>query len=364
MKTKIFFITLIIVLYIPLTAQQHYYIEASRNAIVRENPDINSSSKLTLKKGDQLNAVTETQTNDFYHVFLPNGETGWVSRYVVRLYTGQAPEAPPLAPLPNVGGGLTSAEKEYAAFHLAIGQPKGFKEIIRKGFVIGYDPTRKIPLWVQYRLTKVRSENNTYPRPANFYEDSEIHATGRASLDDYSVVSPNYVKGHLAPAEDMRWDEQAEADCMLLSNIAPQVGDGFNNSIWKTLENHVRGWAVDRKDIIVICGPVFEVRPAVFNIPRQHTTTNQMLYNVAGDNNVAIATEFFKIIVDMRNPNNPNVLAFLMPNIPTKEGDERKIEKYLTSVDKIERLTGLDFLTALPDQVQGNIESKVAQNIW
>ena len=366
MKKIIFVSISIILFYITLPAQQQYYIEASRSAIVHENPDKNSSSMLSLKRGDQLNVVTDTQTNNFYHVFLPNGETGWVSRYVVRLYSGNAPEAAPIAVMPDVGGGLTSNEKEYAAIHLAIGQPKGYKVLIRQGFVIGYDPTKKIPLWVQYRLTKEHSEDNTYPRPGDdkFDEDFQIQPTGRAALDDYTAVSPNYVRGHLAPAEDMRWSEQAADESMLLSNIAPQIDDGFNNSIWKTLENRVRSWSIDRRDIIVICGPVFEARNSVYNIPRQFHTSKQMIYNVAGENNVAVATEFFKIIVDMRNPDNPDVLAFLMPNIPTTEGPERKIEKYLTSVDNIEKLTGLDFLTALPDQVQDSIESKVAQHLW
>ena len=364
MKSKRYQIVFFILLFIPLYAQEQYYIEASRSAIVRENPDKNSGALLTLEAGEQLNAVTEVQTNYFYKVFLPNGETGWVSRYVVRLYPGNAPGAPPAAVMPDVGAGLTAAEKEYAAFHLAIGKPKSYKELIRKGFVIGYDPTRKIPLWVQYRLTGERSENNTFPRPNDFDEDAEIHPSGRATESDYDEVSADYVKGHLAPAEDMRWDQTAVEKSMLLSNIAPQIGDGFNNSIWKTLENRVRSWSIDRGDLIVICGPVFEVRPNVFNLPRQYVTTNQMVYNVVGENNVAVAAKFFKIIVDMRNPDNPDVLAFLMPNIPTIAGEERNIENYLTSINNIEELTGLDLLTGLPDHVQDEIESRIAQQVW
>jgi endonuclease G len=363
MKTIILCLGFFIFSCIPIISQQ-YYVEASRTAIIRENPDKNSDALLTLEKGNQLNTVSEEQTNNFYHVFLPNGETGWVSRYVVRLYSGNAPEVPTIAVMPNVGAGLTTAEREYASFHLAIGKPKGYKELIRKGFVIGYDPTRKIPLWIQYRLTKERSERDAYARPNEFDEDFEIHTTGRSTLEDYSSGSPNYVRGHLAPADDMRWDERAVKESMLLTNISPQVGDGFNNSIWKTLENRVRAWAIDREDIIVICGPVFEVHPSVFSLSRQYPTANQMIYNVIGKNNVAVATKFFKIIVDMRNPESPDVLAFLMPNISTNAGEERNIENYLTNVDNIEALTGLDFLTNLSEQVQEEIESRIAQHIW
>lgn len=366
MNAKSILIGVFIICCFPLAAQQQYYVEASRNAIVREDHNKNATPILRLERGDQLNAVTSEQTDRFYNVYLPNGETGWVSSYVVRLYEGNAPDAAPVAVMPDVGGGLTVAEREYATFHLAIGKPKGYKELYRRGFVIGYDPTRKIPLWVQYRLTRERSEDNTYPRPnaAAFDEDVEIHITGRATLDDYASVSSDYVRGHLAPADDMRWDEIAANESMLLSNMSPQIGSEFNNSIWKTLENRVRRWAIAREDITIICGPVFEARQNIEPIPRQNRTLRQMLYNVVGENDVAVPTSFFKIIVDMRNLQNPNVIAFLMPHIRTTAGDERDIENYLTSVDNIEELTGLDFLTGLSDVVQETIETRTAQDIW
>ena len=90
-----------------------------------------------------------------------------------------------------------------------------------------------------------------------------------------------------------------------------------------------------------------------------------MLYNVVGQNDVAVPTSFFKIIIDYDNPDAPDVLAFLMSHIETEDrGNERDIETYLTSVDNIETLTGLDFLTVLPNQVQQNIESHTSDTLW
>ena len=343
---------------------QDYYIEASRNAIVRNEPDKNGESRLKLVRGEQLNVVTNQQINRFYNVFLPNGETGWVSSYVVRLYDGMAPNVQPVAVMPNVGGGLTTIEREYAEFHYAIGKPRGFREIIREGYTVGYDPMLKIPVWVQYRLTKVRSDNNSFPRTDSFDEDAVIPPQARAILEDYAGLGGSYVRGHMAPAEDMRWSESAEDQSNLLTNIAPQIGSTYNGSIWKTIENHVRGWVMDRQDLTIICGPVFEARTSVQPIDRQPETERQKLFNVIGENSVAVPSAFFKIIVDMRNQQNPNVLAFLVPHIATVAGPERQIDTYLTSVDHIEELTGLDFLTNLSDGVQNNIESVVAPRSW
>lgn len=343
---------------------EEFYIEASRNAIVRDQPDTGGQPLLRLERGDQLNVVTDQQTDRFYNVFLPNGEMGWVSSYVVRLHEGRAPDAPQVAAVQGVGGGLTAREREYAVFHLAIGKPKGYKEIIREGYAIGYDPHLKIPVWVQYRLTRARSVDNSFPRTNAFEEDAAVPPQARATLGDYATLGGDYVRGHMAPAEDMRWSESAEEQSNLLTNIAPQIGPTFNGSIWKTIENRVRGWVMDREDLTIICGPVFEARARVHGIEQQPETERQKLYNVIGENDVAVPTAFFKIVVDMRDQQNPDVLAFLVRHIETVTGPERQIETYLTSVDRIEELTGLDFLTNLSESVQEDIETVTATRPW
>jgi hypothetical protein len=42
----------------PAYAQDRYYVEASRNAIVHEDPDADSRDLMRLQDGEQLNAVT------------------------------------------------------------------------------------------------------------------------------------------------------------------------------------------------------------------------------------------------------------------------------------------------------------------
>lgn len=361
MRITIFVISVVACMF-ETSLGQEFYVEASRNAIVRDEPDSSAELRLRLERGHQLNAVTSQQTNRFYHVFLPNGETGWVSRYVVRLYTGQAPEASAVAVMPYVGGGLTDQEREYAAFHLAIGKPSGYKEMFRRGYAVGYDPKFKIPVWVQYRLNRADSDNNSFVRSNAFDEDGSVRPQARATLSDYA--GSGYARGHMAPADDMRWNQEAEEQSNLLTNIAPQIGPTYNGSIWKTIESRVRSWVKDRGDLTIICGPVFEARTRVHQIERQPVTTRQMLFNVIGENDVAVPTAFFKIIVDMRNQQRPDVIAFLVRHFDTVPGPERQVETYLSSINQIEELTGLDFLTNLPENVQEEIEREPAANSW
>ena len=74
-------------------------------------------------------------------------------------------------------------------------------------------------------------------------------------------------------------------------------------------------------------------------------------------------TGFFKIVADLTDPDNPEVIAFLFPH-RVVTGNANPLEGFLTSVDEIERVTRLDFLTALPQDVQDRIESQAATALW
>ena len=66
----------------------------------------------------------------------------------------------------------------------------------------------------------------------------------------------------------------------------------------------------------------------------------------------------------MRDPQNPDVLAFLVPHVETVPGPERRIETHLTSVDRIEEATGLDFLSGLSTAELKDVESEAAEEVW
>lgn len=343
-------------------AQTRFHVEASRPAIVRDEPDSGGELLMRLTRGDKLNAVTAQQNGTFYHVSLPNGETGFVSRYVVRLHEGLASGVPEPGASFEPGSGLTNLELERAAFHLAVGTPKGYRILVREAYVSGYDPRLKIPSWVQYRLTKAKSEDDTFPRTDAFDEDAALPPQARATLEDYR--NSGYARGHMSPADDARFSDSAEHDTNLLTNIAPQVGDTFNASIWKTLENRIRGWVKDRDDLTIIMGPVFESRDVVLTIERQPATERQMLYNVIGESDVAVPAAFFKIVIDARDPDNIDTLAFIIDHIETEPGPERDLARYLVSIDEIEEATGLEFLATFSEQVQDDVESEPAPALW
>ncbi|MDP2877463.1 MAG: PKD domain-containing protein, partial [Holophaga sp.] len=93
--------------------------------------------------------------------------------------------------------------------------------------------------------------------------------------------------------------------------------------------------------IWVYTGPVFDANPARFSTK-----------------NIAIPTAFFKIIVRESAPGSPQVLAILAPHDYTPANTD--LWKYVTSVSRIEELTGLSLFptpaSPLPAQFFNTVE--------
>lgn len=226
--------------------------------------------------------------------------------------------------------------KEYSK----LGLPGKQGELLcRKGFLLSHDATYKTPIWVIERLT-VEKAQGTLPRYNKFQADPDLEEGERAELVDYK--NSGFDKGHMAPSADMRWDQQAMEECFYLSNMVPQVGKGMNQGIWKNLEEYVRDWVINRGELYIITGPIYE----------------DGVKKTIGKNKVAVPSHLYKIIYD---PHKTEAIAFIMPNHKLDSAD---MPKYIVTIRDVEKKTGLDFLSNLDQDVQGIIENKKAQGLW
>jgi len=224
--------------------------------------------------------------------------------------------------------------------HLDFGVPgKSDQLLCRQGYAIGYSFVHKSPAWVAYKLTRDSVSLNVVQRKNLFEIDNEIPDEYRAVHTDYR--GSGYDRGHLAPASSMDFSYQAMKESFLFSNIIPQK-PGFNRfgfghyGAWGALEKYVRSWAIARDGIYVVTGPVY------------HT-----VIDVIG-NDIEIPSHFFKVIYD---PEYKSSIAFLVPHI---EGAAVNLSGYITTIDCIEFLAGLDFLNIISDEDEDDIENGLA----
>jgi len=67
-------------------------------------------------------------------------------------------------------------------------------------------------------------------------------------------------RGHLAAAGNHRICQKHVDQTFFLSNIAPQVGVGFNRNSWNRLEKYVRKLTKTYKNVYVCTGPLYVPR--------------------------------------------------------------------------------------------------------
>ena len=251
------------------------------------------------------------------------------------------------------------------------------KDIVRqfRAFTVSYDSKDDdddfgdgeafgIPEWVAYEIKKYDGDCiPTDGRPSWFAEEG-LEDSGIAPKDASYVYSRKwrskhpdwYVRGHLCMkliAERMGNDAGHNTHTFL--NAVPQR-DGFNGGIWLDLEYLTAAWAQKYGSVWVITGPI-----VVDEMPSGYigeTEKNEM--------QVAIPDALFKIVVkDSDIEGIPDVLAFIYPQVgPGYTLKPYRHERYLTSVDEIEELTRLDFLTSLPNAIEKSVEKKVACGLW
>ncbi|HBG07258.1 MAG: endonuclease [Geobacteraceae bacterium GWC2_58_44] len=225
--------------------------------------------------------------------------------------------------------------KEFAAY----GVPSLSGDLLcRKGYLLSHDPDKKTPVWVAEHLTWGKAKG-TVKRSNDFQADGDLEQGKRAELSDYK--GSGYDRGHMAPAADMSWDGQAMSESFYLSNMVPQAGVGMNRGIWMELEKKVRRWALERGELYVYSGPIYEREPKTI-----------------GRNRVAVPRFLFKVVLD---PQKQEAIAVIMPNRQLKTED---MPNFLVSVREVEKQTGLQFFSNLPEAAQDKIETVKAPKLW
>ncbi len=206
------------------------------------------------------------------------------------------------------------------------------------GFSLLYDEEHEQPVWVAYHLTQ-EELYGTDKRKDNFRSDPTI-PTESASLADYR--GSGYDRGHLIPAADLSWSEEAMSDSFYMSNMSPQAPQ-FNRGIWSTLEATVRNFADTEGEVYVVTGPILTDGP----------------YETIGQNEVSVPKHYYKVILDYAEPEF-KAIGFVLPN----EGSSERVESFATTVREVEQLTSLDFFHLLPDDLEDKLESSYSLSDW
>jgi endonuclease G len=150
------------------------------------------------------------------------------------------------------------------ADHFAEGQaPAVVKEnLARKtrmlcfeGYAVMASGVSRTPIWAAENLTRRRVEAARELKRKNaFHAEEQLPRDERAELGDYT--RSGYDRGHMAPSGDMP-TEQAQYESFSLANMIPQDPNN-NQNLWEGIESATRSLALERGQVYVVSGPMFE----------------------------------------------------------------------------------------------------------
>jgi DNA/RNA endonuclease G (NUC1) len=222
--------------------------------------------------------------------------------------------------------------------------------IARKQYTISYNPQRGGPNWVSWDLsaTHLGSRNR-----CDCY--SADTALVRLGYGDYMYTTLDYIgsgydRGHMEPSADQTTTDGENATTFFLTNFLPQK-HGLNAGPWEDLENELRDSVRTGREAYIIAGGIF--------------TGGTGLGTVNNLGRIAIPDSTWKIVVMMpagegldnvTSASDVNVFAVNMPNVDNPGSNDWRA--FRTTVAKIQKSTGYDFLSSLPEPVQCKVEQR------
>ena len=205
-------------------------------------------------------------------------------------------------------------------------------------YTISYNHDWNLPNWVAYELTSDELCGDI-KRTNNFAPDPLVHGD---PVVTYDYTHSGYDRGHMVPAADMKWSEQAMRESFYMTNICPQ-NQNLNRGDWNDLEELARDWARKFGNIYIACGPI------VYNED----------ITIGNNHRIVVPSAFYKVFL-RKDKSSWTSIGFMFAN----EAGNKPLMTYMTSVDDIENITGIDFFYNLPDSIEANIESDFQISDW
>ncbi len=243
--------------------------------------------------------------------------------------------------------------------HLRMGNPSQATEspadkdnyLMKKPqFALSYCNDRGTPNWVSWLLKK--DHLGDAPRKP-FHPDMTL-PRGFRRITPRDYTDSGFDRGHMCPHSDRADTVENSVATFVMTNMIPQAGE-VNQKPWNDLEMYCRDLVrKHHKRLYIVCGPQGE-----------GGTGKHGLRHTLADGRVTVPAVCWKVIMvlpdddgdDLAKVNaRTRLIAVIMPNT---DRIEHHWERYRTSVQKVEKLTGYAFFDKAPADVITPLKRKV-----
>lgn len=233
----------------------------------------------------------------------------------------------------------------------------------KEGYSLSYNNNTLCANWVCWHLDC--DDLGDAERGNKFREDISLPENWYlVTSQDYQYSLYGFDRGHLCPSADRTLTKELNNETFLMTNMIPQSPD-CNRIIWMHLENYERELVKQGNEVYIFAGPsgvggignrgVFE---EIFTVTKNEKRSKIRVPESCWKILLVLpqGSEDFSRVVS----GNAKTIAVIIPNKQGCQYDENgnKIDwdYYLTSVDKIEEITGFDFFNLLPDDIEMFLE--------
>jgi endonuclease G len=245
--------------------------------------------------------------------------------------------------------------------HLVMGNPSnavvdvsqpGNYLLDKPQYAVSYNRDLGRPNWVSWHLA-----NNwlgSAPRQNDFRNDTTLPA-GWYQVQGTDYSGSGFDRGHHCPSAD-RTDTVADNSAtFLMTNMMPQAPDN-NQGPWEAFETYCRDLVNQGNELYVIAG----------GTGSGGTGSNGGVTTTIASGHVAVPAKTWKVVLVLpqatgndvsRVTTSTRTIAVILPNTQGIRANDWKT--YRVSVDQVESLTGYDFFSNVPANIQSVIEARV-----
>lgn len=256
-------------------------------------------------------------------------------------------EAPPPPIITSTGEHLTMGNPSNAV--VDVSQFANYL-LDKPQYAVSYHRDRGIPNWVSWHLDPTWL--GSAPRQNDFRNDPSLPA-GWYQVQSTDYSGSGFDRGHHTPSADRTSTVADNSATFFMTNMMPQA-PANNQGPWADLETYCRTLVAAGNELYIVMG----------GSGQGGSGSNGGTTNTVAGGRVVVPSQTWKVIIVIsqgtddvnRVTTTTRTIAVLMPNTQAVNTDWRVSR---VSVDQIEALTGFDFFSNVPTNIQAVIEAVV-----